>query len=367
MTQPDIIVIGGGIAGTSAAAMLAAEANVLQIEAEPQLGYHSTGRSAAIFIRNYGNAALRALNAASAPVLQEPTGISDRSLLSPRGEMVIADEANMPALDDYAAGSTGLEYLTPDEAVSLVPILQRALIAGAVFERDAQDIDVDRMLQGYARLLRIRGGRTVTGTAVTGLKHDKGFWHVTTPTGAWHTKVIVNAAGAWADTVAQMAGLPPIGITPMRRSAALMNVPPEYQTDSWPLFASAAESWYAKPDAGRLMISPADEDPVEAHDAWPDDMVLAMGLDRFEQAVTIPVTRPTHTWAGLRNFARDRTPVAGFDPTEDGFYWLAGQGGNGVQTAPALAALSASQILELPQTLDKATIRALAPDRFRTA
>lgn len=158
MTRPDIIVIGGGIAGVSATAMLARDARVILVEAEPQLGYHATGRSAAIFIRNYGNDVLRALNALSAPTLQEPNGISDRSLLSPRGELLIADESETAALEEYAKGATGLERLTAAQAVALVPILRPERIAAAVIEPDAQDIDVDRMLQGYARLLRERGG-----------------------------------------------------------------------------------------------------------------------------------------------------------------------------------------------------------------
>jgi D-arginine dehydrogenase len=295
MTQPDIIVIGGGIAGTSAAAMLSSDARVVLIEAEPQLGYHSTGRSAAIFIRNYGNSVLRALNAASAPVLHAPDGISDRSFLSPRGEMLIATEDEMPALEKYAEGATGLERLTAAEAVTLVPVLRPERIAGAIIERDAQDIDVDRMHQGYARLLRDRGGQTVTGGAVTHVTRANGCWQVSTAAGEWSAPIIVNAAGAWADMVARMAGLSPIGLTPMRRSAVLLNAPDGYRIDDWPLFASATESWYAKPDAGRLLVSPADEDPVEPHDAWPDDMVLAEGLHRFEQAVTIPITRPTHS------------------------------------------------------------------------
>jgi len=366
MTQPDIIVIGGGIAGISAAAMLAEQSNVVLLETEPQLGMHATGRSAAIFIRNYGNAVLRALNATSAPIFQEPAGISDHSLLSPRGEMLIAREDQLGELETYAARSTGLDRLTPDEAVSMVPILRRAPIAGAVIERDAQDIDVNRMLQGYAGLLRRRGGKTVTNAAVTGLKREQGCWRITTPAGIWQAPIIVNAAGAWADRVAQLAGLAAIGITPLRRSAVLMSAPEGYQIDNWPLFASISESWYAKPDAGKLLISPADEDPVDAQDAWPDDMVLAMGLDRFEQAVTIPVTRPTHSWAGLRSFASDRTPVVGFDPTSDGFFWLAGQGGYGVQTAPALAAVCAGLIQGYSSLPDRTIATALAPDRFRT-
>ena len=367
MTQPDIIIIGGGIAGTSAAAMLARDARVVLIEAEPQLGYHSTGRSAAIFIRNYGNAVLRALNAASAPVLQAPDGISDRSLLSPRGELLIAGEDEIAAMEDYAKGATGLERLTPAEAVAMVPILRPEGIAGAVLERNAQDIDVDRMLQGYARLLRDRGGQTVTGAAVTGAARTNGIWQISTATDQWSAPVVVNAAGAWADTVARMAGLAPIGLTPMRRSAVLLNAPDGHRIDDWPLFASASESWYAKPDAGRLLVSPADEDPVDPHDAWPDDMVIAEGLHRFEQAVTIPITRPTHTWAGLRSFTNDRTPAVGFDPGTTGFFWLAGQGGYGVQTAPALAVICAALCQGDQLPVSQAICDALSPARFNKA
>ncbi|AML52051.1 NAD(P)/FAD-dependent oxidoreductase [Falsihalocynthiibacter arcticus] len=366
MTQPDIIVIGGGIAGASAAAMLAKDARVVLIEAEPQLGYHSTGRSAAIFIRNYGNAVLRALNAASAPVLETPSEMWDTSLLSPRGQMLIAQESETAVLEAYSEGATGLERLTAAEAVALVPILRPERIAAAVIEWDAQDIDVDRMLQGYARLLRNRGGETVTGAPVTGITRSKGSWQVTTHNGTWSAPIVINAAGAWADIVAGMAGLAPIGLMPMRRSAVLLKAPDGHKIDNWPLFASASESWYAKPDAGCLFVSPADEDPVEPHDAWPDDMVLAEGLDRFEQAVTIPITRPTHSWAGLRNFVADRTPVVGFDPTAEGFFWLAGQGGYGVQTAPALATICAAQCLELRSPMDDNILDALSPDRFRT-
>jgi D-arginine dehydrogenase len=366
MTQPDIIVIGGGIAGTSAAAMLASGARVVLIEAEQQLGYHSTGRSAAIFIRNYGNTVLRALNAASAPVLLAPDGISDRSLLSPRGQLLIASENETDALEDYAKGAIGLESLTATEATALVPILRQERIAAAIVEWDAQDIDVDRMLQGYARLLRDRGGQTVTGAAVTGMTRADNCWHVSTATGKWSAPIVVNAAGAWADTVARMAGLASIGLTPMRRSAVLLNAPDGYQIKDWPLFGSASESWYAKPDAGRLLVSPADEDPVEPHDAWPDDMVLAEGLDRFGQAVSIPITRPTHSWAGLRSFMADRTPAVGFDPSATGFFWLAGQGGYGVQTAPALAAICAALCLGGQLPVAQNILDALSPDRFRT-
>ncbi|WP_306151955.1 FAD-binding oxidoreductase [Roseovarius sp. MMSF_3281] len=365
MTHPDIIVIGGGIAGISAAAEMAAEANVLVLEGEAQIGYHATGRSAAIFIRNYGNATLRALNAAAAPIFEAPEGISDRSLLSPRGELMVAGEAEIDTLDAYCEGATGIERLTGGEAAELVPIFKPGLIAGAVLERDAQDIDVDRLLQGYARLLKSRGGRVVTAAQVEGIARGHSAWQVTAGGETYTAPVVVNAGGAWADPVAQMAGVQPLGIQPYRRSAAIIPAPEGYDVEDWPLFGSITETWYAKPEAGKLMVSPADEDPVPPHDAWPDDMVLAEGLYRFEQAVTHPVTRLEHSWAGLRSFAPDRTPVVGFDTGADGFFWLAGQGGYGVQTSPALSRLTAALITGQTPDLDPTTVAALSPERFR--
>ncbi|MDE4134848.1 FAD-dependent oxidoreductase [Phaeobacter sp. QD34_3] len=364
MTTFDAIVIGGGIAGISAAAELARDMSVLVLEAEPQIGYHATGRSAAIFIRNYGNETLRALNAASALVLEAPEGITDRSLLSPRGEMLVADESELPALEDYATGATGLEQLTAQQAVELVPILRPERIAAAVIEWDAQDIDVDRMLAGYASALKRRGGQIVTKARIDTLTRMGGAWHVTVGTDSFNAPIVINAAGAWASDVGRMAGAMPIAISPLRRSAAILPAPDGYDPTRWPLFASAAEDWYAKPEAGKLMVSPADEDPVDPHDAWVDDMVLAEGLYRFEQAVTVPVTRVESSWAGLRSFAPDRSPVVGFDPLAEGFFWLAGQGGYGVQTAPALAALTAALCRGVAPAIGETITRAVSPQRF---
>lgn len=362
----DIIVIGGGIAGIGAGAECAlAGARVTVLETEPQIGYHATGRSAAIFIRNYGNATLRALNAVSEPIFAAPGEISDQPLLSPRGELMVATEDELPVLDAYLEGSTGLERLSGREAVELVPILRAERIAGAMIERDARSIDVERLLQGYARMLRGRGGQILTGARATSLRHVAGVWQVETTQGTFSAPIVVNAAGAWADEVAGLAGLARIGVQPCRRSAALIPAPAGHEIDHWPMFGSIAETWYAKPDAGRLMVSPADEDPVDPHDAWADDMVLAEGLHRFEQAVTIEVTRVEHSWAGLRSFAPDRTPVVGFDPHATGFFWLAGQGGYGVQTAPALSQLSAALIGGSAPMLGPETLAALSPCRFR--
>jgi len=361
----DILVIGGGIAGVSAAAECArAGARVTVLESEPRIGYHATGRSAAIFIRNYGNATLRALNAAAEPIFEHPGEISDAPLLSPRGELMIASDEELPVLDAYLDGAVGVERLTGREAAEIVPILRPKRIAGAMIERDARGIDVDLLLQGYARMLRARCGRIVTGAAVRALRFEAGQWHVETAQGVFSAPTVVNAAGAWADEVAAMAGLPRLGLQPCRRSAAIIPAPDGHDTDHWPIFGSIAETWYAKPEAGKLMVSPADEDLVDPHDAWPEDMVLAEGLHRFEQAVTHEVTRLEHSWAGLRTFAPDRTPVAGYDRRARRFFWLAGQGGYGVQTAPALAQLSAAMLTGGAPAIDAATRAALAPDRL---
>ncbi|WP_299847971.1 FAD-binding oxidoreductase [uncultured Roseovarius sp.] len=365
MTSPDIIVIGGGIAGISAAAMMSEDAEVLVLEREPQTGYHSTGRSAATFIRNYGNATLRALNAASEPVLAQPDGIAESSLLSPRGELLVANEEELDALKAYAAGGSGIDHITADEAVQLVPILKRDRLVAGLYEESAQDIDVDRLLQGYIRLLRSRGGQIVTNSEVVAIIREGNDWRVETKGLSVTAPVVVNAAGAWADIIANMAGVQKIGLQPFRRSAVLMAVPSDISgAEKWPLIASAEETWYAKPDAGKLLISPADEDPVDPHDVWPDDMVLAEGLHRFEEATNFPITRPTHSWAGLRSFTSDRTPVAGFAPDAPGFFWLAGQGGYGVQTSPALAALTHALCCGKSPALATEVVTAISPARF---
>ncbi|WP_417417924.1 NAD(P)/FAD-dependent oxidoreductase [Hoeflea sp.] len=359
----DILVIGGGIAGISAAARLAPDASVTVLEAEPMIGHHSSGRSAAIFIRNYGNATLRALNAASAPFLMDPEGVSDTSLLSPRGEMLLATDEDLSSFDAYLDGSDGIERLSPQQAQELVPILREDAIAAAAIEWDAQDIDVDRMLQGFARKLRSHGGKIVTGAPVRSISRRGGDWAVMTPAGDFSAPVLINASGGWADSVAQMAGVRTLGLVPLRRSAVLIPAPAGHDINRWPLFANAGDQWYAKPEAGRLMISPADEDPVEPHDLWADDMVIAEGLHRFEQAVTIPVSRVEHSWAGMRTFAPDRTPVVGFAPDAEGFFWLAGQGGYGMQTAPALSQLAADLCLGRLSPLAPTIIEELSPGR----
>ncbi|MCL4158407.1 UNVERIFIED_CONTAM: hypothetical protein GTU68_060300 [Idotea baltica] len=331
---------------------------------EDALGRHSTGRSAAIYIRNYGNRTLRALNRASEPVLEAPHGISDSSLLTPRGEMLIAAEDELEAFDTYLKGAEGMEILSAEDAVALFPLLRRERIAAAAIERDARDIDVDRFLQGCARLARRNGATFVTEAPAERISRVADNWRVETPKGTFEAPVLINAAGAWADQIAGLAAVGKVGLVPMRRSAAIVPPPEGVDVTGWPLVASASESWYVKPDAGKLMVSPADEDPVEPHDVWADDMVLAEGLHRFEQAVTMPVTRVERNWAGLRSFVADRTPVVGFAPDAEGFFWLAGQGGYGVQTAPALSRLTADLCFSRPSELAADVVLALNPARL---
>ena len=206
--------------------------------------------------------------------------------------------------------------------------------------------------------------RFVTEAPAQSILRSGDKWCVETPKGVFEAPVLINAAGAWADQIADLAGVRKIGLVPMRRSAAIVPPPDGVDVTKWPLVASASEQWYAKPDAGKFMVSPADEDPVEPHDAWADDMVLAEGLHRFEQAVTMPVTRVERNWAGLRSFVADRTPVVGFAPDAEGFFWLAGQGGYGVQTAPALSRLVADLCLKHPSELPEKVVAALDPARL---
>jgi len=360
----DFLIIGGGIAGAGAAARLAPEASVTVLEMEDALGRHATGRSAAIFIRNYGNQSLRALNAASQPVLENPDGIAEDTLLTPRGEMLIATEDELDAFESYLSGAEGMETLSAEEAVELFPLLRREGIAAAAIERDARDIDVDRLLQGFARLARRHGAQFVMDAPAQRITRSARQWRVDTPKGAFEAPVLINAAGAWADEIAALAHVRKVGLVPMRRSAAIVPPPDGVDITGWPLVASASESWYAKPDAGKFMVSPADEDPVEPHDAWADDMVLAEGLHRFERAVNMSVTRVERTWAGLRSFVSDRTPVVGFAPDTEGFFWLAGQGGYGVQTAPALSQLASDLCLKRPSELSDTVVTALDPARL---
>ncbi|WP_313135474.1 NAD(P)/FAD-dependent oxidoreductase [Paracoccus jeotgali] len=365
--KSDVIIIGGGIAGVSAGALIASGAQVTLLESESMIGHHTTGRSAAMFIRNYGGPAVARLNEIAEAVFENPEGITDQPLLTPRGELHVARADEAEHLDRYLRDAEGMDRVTTEEALQLCPILRPEAAVHAAIERGARAIDTDLLLQGYARMLRRKGGRIETGAPVTAITHQAGTWRVETPKGTFEAPVLVNAAGAWADQVAGLAGLAPVGLVPRRRNAAILPAPAGHDVETWPMVVNAADRWYIKPEAGKLMFSPSDAVPSDPCDAWSDDMELAEGLDRFSQDVTYEVTRVERSWAGLRSFAPDLAPVVGFDPEATGFWWLAGQGGTGIQTAPALAALSAAGVLGQPSPVSDEVLASFSPQRFRTA
>ncbi|QBF33075.1 FAD-binding oxidoreductase [Thalassococcus sp. S3] len=355
----DILVIGGGIAGLSAAARLAPHASVTVLEAETALGYHASGRSAALFEEHYGAPSVLALNRASAEYHRTANG----GYLSPRGFLLTSGHGD-DALFRADAKALHCDEISLAEARRLVPILNPETVARTAYHNGAQDIDTDRMLQDFARAVRAEGGQVITGQKVESITRDNGNWQVFTGQNVHSATLLVNAAGAWADVIAQMAGLTPIGLTPCRRSMARIPAPGGHDVTGWPLFFGAGETWYAKPDAGKLLVSPADEDPVTPHDAWADDLVLAEGIARYEAAVTEEVTRVETSWAGLRSFAPDRTLVLGRDTQEPEFVWCAGQGGYGFQTAPAASQLLADLVLARTPEIDADIVKSLSPARF---
>jgi glycine/D-amino acid oxidase-like deaminating enzyme len=357
----DFLIIGGGIAGVSAGARLSELGTVLLLEAEPALAYHASGRSAALYEAQYGKPATIALNLASRADHESLDG----GVLSPRGLMMLAapGEEEVFAADIAAMG---LPRISVEEAVAMVPALNPAAIAGVAAHGDAWDIDTDRLVQHFARTIRGAGGRVRTGVLVTAITRVAGGWEVTAAGETHAARQLVNAAGAWADRIAAMAGIAPIGITPLRRSVARIPAPGGMDVSGWPMLLGAGESWYAEPDAGQLIVSPAEEDPVaEPHDAWPEDMVLAEGIARYQRFATEEVTRLTASWAGLRSFAPDRLLVLGPDPVDPAFVWSAGQGGYGFQTAPAASRLVADLVAGRAPVLEPATVAALSPARFR--
>jgi glycine/D-amino acid oxidase-like deaminating enzyme len=353
----DFLVIGGGIAGTSVGAALSSLGSVCLWERESALGYHASGRSAALFAEDYGVAEVTTLNRASWST-HEAMGYA-----TPRGILVVGTPAQSDALArDIAAFS--LTPLTPTEAVAYVPILNPAALHGAGYSAAAYDLDTDRMLQDGARAIRAAGGRVETDRAVTVIIRLADSWRVSAGETVVTARTLVNAAGAWADRLAERSGIAPVGLAPLRRSCARLAAPAGLPTASYPMLIGAGESWYAKPDAGALLVSPAEEDLSVPMDAFADDLALAEGLARYQEVVTPVVTRPIATWAGLRTFAQDRRPVLGPDPADPSFIWCAGQGGFGFQTAPAVARLLADLVGGRAPELDAATISAFSSERF---
>ena len=343
----DFIVVGGGIAGVSASYFLAPHGRVLLLEREPVLAYHTTGRSAALYTQAYGNATIRALTVAGhAFFVTPPTGFSEHALLSPRGAMFIGRADQIDGLDQAAAEVRvfvdSIRRIDGDAARAIVPVLRPDYVAGAVLEPDAMDIDVHGLHQGFVRGTRDRGGTIVTDAEVLAVTRTSADWSVETPGGTWTAPILINAAGAWCDAVAAMAGVAPVGLVPKRRTVIVFEPPTDIDNSAWPLTIDVDEEFYFKPETGNLIASPADETPMPPCDVQPEELDIAIAIDRIQTATTMTIERIAHRWAGLRSFVGDKSPVAGFDPKAPGFFWLAGQGGYGIQTAPALGRIAAA-------------------------
>lgn len=361
MHKVNVVIIGGGIAGAGLAAAISEDCHVVVLEQENRAGYHSTGRSAAIYIESYGNSVIRTLNRLSRPFFDQPDTIGGGTLLKPRGMLLTATSADADKIDKLLNSSNAVCEVSTEQAMSLVPILRTSGFARAVYEAGASDIDVDRLHQGWLRLAQSHGASVKVNSGVTGIERHGNGWAVHSGSVRYEADIVVNAAGAWADTIAEMAGVQTKALTPLRRSAAIVQLSNVADVSHWPCFSEVNETWYAKPETNRLMVSPADEDPVPVGDAWVDDLVLAGGIDRFESAVTETVTRVEHSWAGLRTFAADKAPVVGYDQSVDGFFWLAGHGGYGIQTSPGLSQVAADLLLH--KSVDAELQDSLSPMR----
>lgn len=375
MSAVDVLVIGAGISGAAAASALAARAKVALVEAESQPGYHTTGRSAALYTPNFGSDVMRRLNRASRAFLTTPPDdIADHSLLAPRGALCLAPPGAEDTLAEALAAGTAedpVHRLSAAEARGLAPLIRPEHIAAAAFEPGVTDIDVAALHQGFLRRFRRRGGVIALKAPVVAMRHDGHLWHVTAGNETWTARTVVNAAGAWGDVVASLAAARPVGLQPLRRTALVVDAPDGIDVDTLPLVEFAGHGPYLKPDAGRIMASLADEAPDAPRDVLPEDLDVAVLVDWLETRTTIRVRKAPRAWAGLRSFVADRDPVVGFDPDRPGFFWLVGQGGCGIMMSPSLADLTAGLILDgaAPPDLVAAGIdpAALSPARMRRA
>lgn len=341
MVDADFLVIGAGIAGASAAYWLAPHGRVVILERESQPGYHSTGRSAALFMESYGTPQVRALTMASRAFLESPPpGFCDHPLLTPRGALMVATPAEAAQLQAHwqvlQQVSPRGQLLDAQAAFELTPILRRELLHGAVYEPDASDMDVHGLHQGYLRGVRRHGGQLLLNAEVQAMALDGRGWVVHTTVGTCRAPVVLNAAGAWADGIGHIAGARPIRLSPKRRSAFIFTLPEGLNASGWPMTIGVSEDWYIKPDAGMILGSPANADPVPPQDVQPEAWDIALAIDRIQTMTTLQIQRPTRTWAGLRSFVADGDLVGGWDAQIPGFFWVAAQGGYGIQTSPAM-------------------------------
>ncbi len=354
--QADFLIIGGGIAGASVAYWLAPHGRVILLERESQPGYHATGRSAAMFMESYGTPQVSALTRASRAFLETPpAGFCENPVLSERGAMMVATQGQESLLADYWEAAQTLSpnarLLDASAACALVPALRPDRVLGAVHEPDALAMDVDTLHQGYLRGMRRVGGTLVCGAEVTALRRQSEYWQVQAGGIEYAAPVVINAAGAWADVIAALADVRLIGLQPRRRSAFIFAPPEGISITDWPLTIGIGEDWYFKPDAGMLLGSPANADLVPPQDVQAEELDIALAIDRIESMTSLSIRRPTRTWAGLRSFVADGDLVGGFDPAAPGFFWVAAQGGYGIQTSAAMgeACAALARGLALPE------------------
>jgi D-arginine dehydrogenase len=373
MEQADFLVIGAGIAGASVAYRLAQHGKVVVYESEAAAGYHTTGRSAALFTESFEIGIVRELVIASRSFFEDPpVGFADMPLLASLPFLFIGRENQLDSLT--AAFETGrniphVRQVGPEEVRTLCPALRPGYAAGGVYEAGAMTIDVDVLLQGYLRGVRAAGGVVRLERPVTAMAREGGRWLVTTGTERTSAGVVVNAAGAWADRVGALAGGLSIGLVPMRRTAFTFAAPPETDPGAWPVVCDVDEAFYFKPEAKQLMGSLAEETPMDPHDVRPAEMDVALAIERIEAATSMQIRHVVSAWAGLRSFVADRRPVVGWDPDLEGFFWVAGQGGFGIMTSPAISRACEGLIVDgrLPAELEAVgvTAEALDPARLR--
>ncbi len=343
----DFLIIGGGIAGLSAASRLVGHGRAIVLEGEDALGYHSSGRSVAFSHFGNGNAAARGLTAWSQPFLERPPdGFAPFPIARTFASLYFGVEETLPALQALEAAMTRFTDRIGRVDAAAMAALCPALRTGAggavagLLDPTGLKLDADALLQGYTRAVRAGGGELLNGRRIASIERRGEGWEVRSEDGGrWSAPILIDAAGAWADRIAALAGVAPLGLRPMRRTIIVVDPPAGTDLSSWPFAHSVAGDFYMLPEAGQLLASPVDEVADDPCDAAPDDYDVALAADRLEHYTTVPVSRIAHRWAGLRSFVADRVPTAGFDPEAPGFFWLAGQGGYGLQTAPAMAAI----------------------------
>lgn len=351
--KSDFLIIGAGIAAASVGYWLAPHGHVILLERESQPGYHATGRSAALFMESYGTPQVCALSKASRTFLQAPpAGFCEHSLISPRGAMMVATQGQDALLAEHwdilRVNTPRAQLLDSVATCALVPVLRPEKVLGALLDPDAVDIDVDALHQGYLRGVRRAGGAVVCNAEVTTLQRSGDLWQVQAGGVNYEAPIVINAAGAWADVVAKLAGVKPIGLEPRRRSAFIFAPPEGIATAHWPMVFDIGDDWYFKPDAGMLLGSPSNADPVVPQDVQPEELDIALGIYRIEEMTNLKIRRPTRTWAGLRSFVSDGGHVGGFDPQVPGFFWVAAQGGSGIMSSAAMGESCASLVRGLP-------------------